>query len=424
MNQLKKCLIFAFFFIVAIAAEGSTRFGLFLFDPIDDKSTYKILNDYLNKVDDKIERGIRYGVDRLVTVHLGYNSLNLESPQCENLDESQYVQIVNKQILVLNSHLKEMILSNNIRQKIGECSHHDLLIKSMERTLLKLKDAYHFDKDFTSEVKNELSLCQNSLLKETKRTFKLGQPMSLKCIELNQIVKKREAYLQYKQQVQSLINLENIEFDISSYSDTTLQKYNICQSDYTPTKTLTNGKNLKMLGMAIVYMAPGYTTSVAGHLAERYIYCLNNELKDIMFEYSQMTKAELGDLSSVYPKESSGVSQDYLKSLVGSIYMKVKHNPANNEGDGYGFNQFHTNRDIVEVWPKFTQEEMFDGLQVSLDEFKKQKEMYKNREIFEKYSLLHNNCTHPVKEKMKSFRMESWKLIRLKGWRLFGFLIF
>ena len=44
--------------------------------------------------------------------------------------------------------------------------------------------------------------------------------------------------------------------------------------------------------MSSVFMSPGFNTSIVGHVAERYIYCLDNKLMDLLFDYSQLTSLE------------------------------------------------------------------------------------------------------------------------------------
>ena len=176
--------------------------------------------------------------------------------------------------------------------------------------------------------------------------------------------------------------------------------------------------------MAITYMAPGYTTSVAGHVAERYIYCLEDKLMDIMFEYTQMTVSELANMKSVYKKHLDKVNDDYIRRQEGKIYMKVRTNPATTAQEGYGFAQYHTNRDIIEVWPKMNEAETYDGLQVALQNYKKQGKDFSEMVDLEDYSLLNNNCTHPIRERLNRLGGE-YEINNAVGFNpiwIFGFL--
>lgn len=414
-------------------AAHSTNFGL-VFESetkIENLKTdqeivdYKQINAYFNKIDNKLSNGIRFGVDKLVNLKFKSEKSLLLDPACENFQAEDYIEIQDEETFLINGSIKDMILDHSIRKKMGTCSHQDLLVKAMEQQLLSLPGAHDLKRKFTRDEKKLINTCHEFRRRREVRRLRFNPTLSEKCKATDQLLRKRVALKRYENDVRSLLYNAKVEFDATSFSDTKLQRYQICKTDYKPTKVLKNGKRIKMLGMAIVYMAPGYTTSVAGHVAERYVYCLDNELKDLMFEYTQMTEEETNDVRYVYDEQSEGVSQDYIKSLVGSIYIKVKHDVANNELNGYGFVQFHTNRDVIEVWPKYSQDEMFDGLQTSLKEFKKQKQRYIDREAFPAYSVLNNNCTHPIRERLRKYAGGELEIDNLRGmvpiW-IFGFL--
>ena len=69
MNKLTLILLLVSKFW-AFNSYASTEFGLFLNETVYDKSSYKQLNGYFNKIDKKIKNGLRFGVDRLVEVKL------------------------------------------------------------------------------------------------------------------------------------------------------------------------------------------------------------------------------------------------------------------------------------------------------------------------------------------------------------------
>jgi hypothetical protein len=412
-----------------LLAGTSTQFGFFL-EPIiapDQEETiyqeqeYKALNAYFIKLDNKLSNGIRFGVDKLINIRFNSEKIMLTEPKCHLLktlneqSDFQYIDILDDNTLMIHQDLRNEILNHSIRKKIGNCSHQELLIKELEIALLKLPNAEDLQKSFSKSEKKIINACHEARRRGYMRALKFKPILKAKCKAVDKLLRKRVALKKYEKSVRSLLYNTKVEFDATSFTDTKLQRYNICKTDYVPTKILKSGKKIKMLGMAIVYMAPGFTTSVAGHVAERYIYCLDNNLKDIMFEYTQLTAYELDDVKYVYQKQVQGASDKYLKGLVDSIYIKVKHDVSNNEVNGYGFVQFHTNRDVLEVWPKFDQTEMYDGLQTSLKKYKKQKQNIIDRVDFEEYSLLHNNCTHAVRERMKKYSGGELKIDAVNG---------
>ena len=397
MNKLTLILLLVSKFW-AFNSYASTEFGLFLNETVYDKSSYKQLNGYFNKIDKKIKNGLRFGVDRLVEVKL--EDLGDLHHNCEAEDLNAFATIEGEN-LIINSRLVEPILSHKARLKVEECSQESLLIKAINNAMMEIGD--DLSRDLKREEKKTIRVCNEAQDRGRVRRLRFSPSIKKKCDDMGKLVRKRVAFKHYEKKVRNLLYKADVEFDATSFTEVKLQKYNICDREYTPTKITSKGKKMKMLGMALIYMAPGYTTSVAGNVAERYIYCLDGELKDIMFEYTQLTVHEVADVKHVYKKHMEGVTESYLQSLVGANYMKVKFNPGNSEVNGYGFAQFHTNRDILEVWPKYSEIEMYDGLQSSLKSFKQQEDWFKERTPFPQYSLLNNNCTHPIRERMTKY---------------------
>ncbi|TNE96943.1 MAG: hypothetical protein EP326_12410, partial [Deltaproteobacteria bacterium] len=397
MNKLTLILLLVSKFW-ALNSYASTEFGLFLNETVYDKSSYKQLNGYFNKIDKKIKNGLRFGVDRLVEVKL--EDLGDLHHNCQAEDLNSFATIEGEN-LIINSRLVEPILSHKARLKVEGCSQETLLIKAINNAMMEIGD--DLSRDLKREEKKTIRVCNEAQDRGRVRRLRFSPSIKKKCDDMGKLVRKRVAFKHYEKKVRNLLYKADVEFDATSFTEVKLQKYNICDREYKPTKITSKGKKMKMLGMALIYMAPGYTTSVAGHVAERYIYCLDGELKDIMFEYTQLTVHEVADVKHVYKKHMEGVTESYLQSLVGANYMKVKFNPGNSEVNGYGFAQFHTNRDILEVWPKYSEIEMYDGLQSSLKSFKQQEDWFKERTPFPQYSLLNNNCTHPIRERMKKY---------------------
>lgn len=412
--RILKIALFLVLCIWASISSAGTKFG-FLYSGADKSSfEFKRINGYFNKIDTDIRAGIRFGVDRLI---------DIEFEPSTSLVKRRDGKII------IDSKVKESILSYKTRDRKDGISLRDHLLRRLEQELLKLEGADDMERAFTLQEVKDIDHCYLKRKAGNRgkglRNFRLHPAMKKRCEELDELKERRRNLEWYNTKVSNLAYRVKLEFDPTSLTDQTLKKYNICNRPYKPTKINSKGKRVKALGMAIIYMAPGYDTSVAGHVAERYVYCLENKLMDIMFEYTQMTAGELQNMKSVYKKYAEGASEDYIKSLEGKIYMKIRTNPASTATEGYGFFQYYNNRDIIEVWPKSTEMETYDGLQVALQNYKKQKEHFINRTPFEDYSLLDNNCTHPIRDRLEKINGGEYDLSNVVAFNpiwLFGAL--
>jgi hypothetical protein len=392
---------------------GGTKFGLVLNSDEKSSANFKRLTGFLNGLDSDLRPGIRFGVDKIINVRF---------------EASDEIAQLRGEELILDEKILPLIYSYKTRDKTNQVSFRQRLLSALETELLKTPGSDDLERSYTKQEVRDIDYCYLKRKGSNKgkqiRNFRFSPKMKRRCRDLDDLREKRRKLEWYTYKVDSMLYKTKMEFDATSLTDQSLKKYNICQKNYIPTKITSKGKKIKALGMAIVYMAPGYTTSVAGHVAERYVYCLDNKLMDIMFEYTQMTSGELANMKSVYKKHLSKVEDDYIQRQEGKIYMKLRTNPATTAEEGYGFAQFHSNRDIIEVWPKMSEEEVYEGLQLSLQNYKKQGKDFSEQKDFEDYSLLSNNCTHPIRERLNKLGGE-YEINDTTGFNpiwIFGFL--
>ncbi len=388
MHRLKIYLFLAICLWSSIVSSN-TKFGLLYTSESKSNFHFKRINGFLNGLDSDLRPGIRFGVDQLVEIKFTKNE--------------KLVSLVDRKIHI-DERVLPTILNYRTRDRIEGRSLRQKLLAGLEKELLKIPGADDLERPYTKSEVKDIDYCYLKRRAGNRgkeiRNFRFNKKMKVRCKELDALKEKRRNLEWYTYKVDSMLYRTKMEFDATSLTDQSLKKYKICERDYRPTKINSKGKRVKVLGMAIVYMAPGYTTSVAGHVAERYVYCLENKLMDIMFEYTQMTIGELANMKSVYKKHLHKVSDNYIQRQEGKIYMKVRTNPATTAAEGYGFAQFHTNRDIIEVWPKMNEDETYTGLQTALNSYKKQGQDFSNEIDLEDYSLLNNNCTHPIRERL------------------------
>ena len=241
-----------------LLAGTSTQFGFFL-EPIiapDQEETiyqeqeYKALNAYFIKLDNKLSNGIRFGVDKLINIRFNSEKIMLTEPKCHLLktlneqSDFQYIDILDDNTLMIHQDLRNEILNHSIRKKIGNCSHQELLIKELEIALLKLPNAEDLQKSFSKSEKKIINACHEARRRGYMRALKFKPILKAKCKAVDKLLRKRVALKKYEKSVRSLLYNTKVEFDATSFTDTKLQRYNICKTDYVPTKILKSGKKI------------------------------------------------------------------------------------------------------------------------------------------------------------------------------------
>lgn len=406
---------------------GTTKFSLIYAkdgERAPNKAEVQTYGNFLRNIDLKVKNSIRFGVDKALEVRFvdfGKSDLNLS---CDKSARDSYVRVSEEGRIEFNEKLKLIVVTKKLKDRVDGCSHESALVKALEKGLLNIKGAEDLTRTFTKKERKKIVYCENEIKRKGRIAFRSNRTMKVECARLADIKDRRRRFELYEYKINKILYRKKMEFDTTSFTTQTLEKYNICKRDYKPTLITPSGKKIKMLGMAIIYMPPGFNTSVMGHIAERYVYCKDDRLMDFFFEYTQMTTGELANAEEQYSKYRDLVDREYLDSLVGKIYMKMERNPAKMSLNGYGFRQFYANKDVIEIWPTISEQESYDGLKVSIEKWKDQSNRYKNKEPFEEYSLLNNNCTHPVRERLNKFAGD-YDINKLQGLtpiNIFGFI--
>ena len=398
-------LVLALILMFSSSLYAASDFGFVISDAQVNQPAEKIhfnrLKGYFQSLESEMRDGVTFGVDRIIDIQFvdfGVSPI----ARCDGSNHDDLLRVVGDSTVEINSSIKDSILNfDTFRQDNSGCSLRKNLLIALENELLKIRYVRDLDEKWSKVERRSLNICRDERREYGRRWFSENPQYREMCEILFKIQDRRQDMKRHKRKTKNLLyNSGKLEFDPSSFAETDLRRYKICEKDYTPTKVLENGTRMKMLGMAIVYMSPGFQTSQAGHVAERYIYCKNDELVDMLFEYTQMTEEELVNARSVYSRHLPFVSDEYINSLNETIYIKVRSHPGSSRMEGYGFHQLYLNRDVAEVWPKVSETEIYEGLQVSLKNYIEQGQNFKNQVRFEPYSLLENNCTHPIRERL------------------------
>src|SRR5690606_2273681 len=145
------------------------------------------------------------------------------------------------------------------------CSLHQALIKSLEKSLTSLPGGDNLGRRLSREELRDIDACDIEEKRHGVLTFRGNPSKRKKCQEIKVLRDRRRRFESYSHQVKNVFYKKKMEFDPTSLTDQNLQRFDLCSYDYRPTKIMSNGKRIKVLGMAIVYMPPGYNTSVMGH---------------------------------------------------------------------------------------------------------------------------------------------------------------
>lgn len=189
-----------------------------------------------------------------------------------------------------------------------------------------------------------------------------------------------------------------VAIDYSAIINKQLVMEDICQSSYTPTKYNSSGIPVKMLGYAHVYMGAGPNVSKFGHLGERFVYCIGNELQDMYYDGIKLTKEAIPLFESDYPD----ARKEYInsKKVLNSLYYRKIQNPT--QINLYGTDTVRNNRNIYEQWLDINEKEMLDLLVRNINRVAKQALQVAKEEKLAAFRGLLNNCTYEVTEDLQS----------------------
>ncbi|OFZ45921.1 MAG: hypothetical protein A2381_19510 [Bdellovibrionales bacterium RIFOXYB1_FULL_37_110] len=398
-----------FFYCFCICGNATYNFSLNLQDKkLDSKIKY-----YFLMMENSISSGIRLGTNKIINIEFEKFTDNHLTLNCheDNLSNFSYPDL-NSLTVYVNQDVLELIESDFISQRNKDCSYTDLLVKSLERSILTFKNASDLSTPYSKERKKQVNRCRLDVLDNSQNG--VYQPTIAGCQELidydNKKIKYKRIQAVYKKKLFYSTKASKIVVDPSSLTKDGLLKFNVCSQSYQPDLYTSTNLPVKILGFAIVYMTPAFNSSQFGHVAERYIYCVENRMVDTLYEFSQFRPINLNDFKIRYREDLNFLPQDsnqlspsdetFLISLLKKNYIQTQSNPASYQG--YGKMQLENNRDIIEVWLDIDPLLIYKNYLISLRLYKKQKELIKTRNLVDwpDYDLFNNNCTHPVREKL------------------------
>lgn len=333
---------------------------------------------------------LRLGVNRMIEIEVdGWPLPNV----CSEIKSTDVMQGIGDTIF-FNQEIFKLIDTGNLYSK--ECFWPKILGSSLDQVLKELPFSIDLSLPRSKKEENRYFECRREL-DEIRSGTRLLAEYSRDCESLLNLFERIDQFHDYVKKIKAVTYNLDLKIDLTSFGDQTLDRYELCKNIKNPTHTTASGNSVKMLGMSIVYMSPGFATSVLGHIGERYLFCYNGELIDKFFDYTKFNGAERGDFLSRY--EELKPSVEYLNSLEGKIYIKERYNPASSSV--YGNYQSRFNRDVVESWLSVSEELMFKALKEATDDYNLQTSKVKNGKPLENYLLLKNNCTHPIKKRLK-----------------------
>ncbi len=347
----------------------------------------------------ELDSGLRFAVP--ITVHIKLDDLGIINTPYDCGGDSNIVQFdPTSKKLILNSNLQAH-LNKNIFISDDSCSFFNASKNAFEKALEQIPNVYRLDKPFDLNIEKSINRCKRAI-KNNRSNLKRS------CSDLDYfLIEQQKKYRFYNLRKKRLLyNTESIHVDPTSLSQENLNFYKICHSDYEP-DFIVNGKKRKMLGMAMVYMAAGFATSQLGHTAERFVFCTEDRLTDVLYDYTQVRDQEIVDLKSRFKNElrkgeNISSTDDFISSLAGKTYIRRLMNPGSEAN--YGNYQSTNNRDVIEVWLPANAEQIKESLTRATSWYNKQRSFIAKREIeeWDDYKLISNNCTHPIKETLNS----------------------
>lgn len=312
-------------------------------------------------------------------------------------DSSEIIQINNNKIFINELYLKTL---KEPDQSTFSCNLFDVGVEKIEIALTDQVGIRNLSSGLSDKERHIYNRCRKKIGPPGRRP---NRPVS-KCRDYKALFNKWDNFKKYRSRLKNLMYSTELEIDISSFSGSNLGRYNPCLKSYRPTTVTASGVSIKMIGLGVVYMGPGYQTSQLGHLGQRFIYCRNNKLVDIFLDYTQFSPGETNDLLRRYGDISHVKEEDYINGLTGKSYIKFQTNPASVKV--YGEHQYKYNRDIFEVWPKYDEDIMYSFLKESIRNYKDQTQNIKSGTELPEYDLFAKNCVHPIKDQLEQLGYE------------------
>lgn len=394
------------------------EFALVYEAPLElDNLTAQKNRSFLKELESQIPPPIKFGTDRGISIQL--SPWSDEEISCQNMNQQITVEGGS---IIFSGALQRNIAQYSIYQQINDCSLYERFKSLFIAKILTLPNVVNLERWPRSEREREtLRECKRQIRRERSLSIKRQIRNSEQCRNVLSFERRQRLMNRYERRFRRLTRNIEMDIDLSSLTDTDLNRYDICSYDYSPTTTTPNGTRYKMLGYGIVYFAPGYTTSMFGHVGERIIYCRNNQIVDELYEYSPMRDLNIDRTTLVdnhQDPESLAGDTEYLQSLVGKNIIKIMDNPTGGYEtirNSYGKYQYLANRDMIELWPDINEDEILRIRRNIRQHWNEQEQKLSNREPLEDYDLLRNNCTHRILERLETLSHGDFRVSQLRG---------
>ena len=189
-------------------------------------------------------------------------------------------------------------------------------------------------------------------------------------------------------------------YDLGTLKNVGIENLDVCSTPYTPDFTTETGHPIKMLGVAFVYMGPSNGQSILGHAAERFVYCRDQLIQDVVFEYSEPDPLMMhldSDFESEYGIRLGDYTDEYKAALLKSLYVTRSNNPASY----YHLEQMIISRTIYETWMNVDGATGYQMLAASARAYAEQKRRIVSHEALEPYQIFNANCATPVRDNLQ-----------------------
>lgn len=372
---------------------------------------------FLKDLKDELSYGVQFAVDKPYDLIFTTNSI--DEINCENLDEHMSAD---ESTIYFSQKLKQQIISFDIHKKVNGCVLKESLVAKIGQQLLTANNSYNLEEWPVTDIQKEnLRTCKrarrNTRSLSERRAVMRYEP----CVPYFRMDRKKKKMYSYIRRRNRITRNVPLLIDPTSLHSEGLGKYGLCDTNYTPTFSNSRGDRYKMLGYAFVYYAPGFSTSQFGHVGERFLFCKNDELISILYDYGPYKhNADYEYVAQeLYPSFFKDLPEEYRESIQNTNFIRRVINPTiqnivrdtnmHSLTDGsiqtrnYGFYQSRNNRDIMEMWLTTTEEQKKQAFQQANQLYKEQTDNLKNQLPLTEYKLFTENCTHALLDRLALF---------------------
>ncbi len=420
------CLIFSLNLLAEIHHEFALEFNAYENQSLTSQNRMK---GFLKDVEAEISPGVAFAINKVYQVTI--NQENNASLSCQNI--GLHIEISLEGIKI-SKPLERSIISFDIFHKLADCYPREIFINELENKILDFEGQENLETWPSHDIdRQNLRTC----IRELRRARGLSERRAIReyepCIPYFETQNRKRDMERYLNRRADLTRGIPLEIDVTSLHNEGFAKFRICNRDYNPTVIAENGDKIKMLGYAFVYYAPGFGTSQFGHVGERFVFCQNDELKSILFDYGPYKDDKDFNFvkNELYPSFFSSLSQDYRNQIENTNFIRRIINPtlqnlirdtnfrAQNESQlqtrNYGFFQTRNNRDMIEIWLDTPEGQKLAAFRDANRYYNEQTENLQNQIPLDRYQLFTNNCTHALMDRFSQFTDGEYEVSELFG---------